>query len=310
MQDKLAALQKHIEHYIIGKTETVQLAIITLLSRGHLMIEDVPGVGKTSLAHALASALDLDFRRIQFTSDILPSDITGVSVYDAEEKRFHFQKGPLFSNIVMADEINRSTPRTQSALLESMNERQVTVDNTTYPLEEPFFVIATQNPVESHGTHPLPESQLDRFTMYLSMGYPSPEDERRLLLNPPNGHRPGEVDPVLSRQELMAIQAKVAGVRMDAILVDYILSLVTATRESRHLALGVSPRGALTLKQAAKARALFFGRDYCVPDDIKRLAVPVLCHRVIPSAPQGAGRRHGDTATLIRDLVENLEVPV
>ena len=244
MREPLANLQKHIERFIIGKTDTVQLAIITLLARGHLMIEDVPGVGKTSLAHALAGALELDFRRIQFTSDILPSDITGVSIYDAEEKRFHFQKGPLFSHIVMADEINRSTPRTQSALLEAMNERQVTIDNTTYPLEQPFFVIATQNPIESHGAYPLPESQLDRFMMYLSMGYPAPEDERRMLLNPPNGHRPGEQPPVMTRRELLALQEEVGNVRMDPILVDYILSLVTATRESRHLSLGVSPRGA------------------------------------------------------------------
>jgi len=310
IREPLATLQNHIERFIIGKTETVQLAIITLLARGHLMIEDVPGVGKTSLAHALAGALELDFRRIQFTSDILPSDITGVSIYDAEEKRFHFQKGPLFAHIVMADEINRSTPRTQSALLEAMNDRQVSVDNTTYPLEEPFFVIATQNPIESHGAYPLPESQLDRFMMYLSMGYPAPEDERRLLLNPPSGHRPGDLPPVLTRRELLALQEEVGNVRMDPILVDYILSLVTATRQSRHLALGVSPRGALTLKQAARARALFFGRDYCIPDDIKQLAIPVLCHRVIPSAPQGDGRRQGDTAVIVRDLVENLEIPV
>ena len=309
--ESLIQLQNNIEQVIIGKTDAVQLAIITLLAQGHLMIEDVPGVGKTSLAHALASSLDLGFRRIQFTNDILPSDITGVSIYDPEEKHFHFQKGPLFSNIVMADEINRSTPRTQSALLEAMNEKQVSVDNNTYTLDDPFIVIATQNPIESHGAHPLPESQMDRFMMYISMGYPAPEDERRMLLNPPNGRRLGETPAVLSKEELLDLQSQVGEVQMDSILVDYILSIITATRESRHLALGVSPRGALILQRAARARALFSGRDYCIPDDIKQLVVPVLCHRVIPASQHGNGnRRIGDTAVVVQDMVENLEIPV
>ncbi len=310
-QESIIRLQKNIESVIVGKSEAIQLAIITLLAKGHLLIEDVPGVGKTSLAQALAKSLNLEFRRIQFTSDILPSDITGVSIYDAEEKRFHFQKGPLFAQIVLADEINRSTPRTQSALLEAMNERQISVDNTTYPLKDPFMVIATQNPVESHGAYPLPESQLDRFMTYLSMGYPSLEDERRLLMRNPASGKPTAISPVLDQDELLALQRKVEMVRIDPVLVDYILGIITETRNSKHFSLGVSPRGGLILQQAARASALYHGRDYCIPDDVKQLAVSVLCHRVIPSFHHGkSNRRFTDTAAVINDILERVAIPV
>lgn len=307
----LDALQRNIASVIIGKSETIQQAIITVLARGHLLIEDVPGVGKTSLAYALAQSLSLSFKRIQFTNDILPTDITGVSIYDQEEKRFHFNKGPIFSNMVLADEINRSSPRTQSALLEAMNENQVTVDNATYNLEQPFFVIATQNPIESHGAFPLPESQMDRFMMYISMGYPSPEDERRLLSTHPSLRNARELKPVLSKSELIDLQNHADRVKIEPVLVDYILSIVTATRSSKHLSLGVSPRGGLILQQAAKARALIQGRDYCIPDDIKQLAGPALSHRVIPASHHGAHKRSvADTAPIIMNIVDQLEVPV
>ncbi len=310
-QESIARLSRNIESVIIGKPEAVKFAIIALMAKGHLLIEDVPGVGKTSLAKALAKSLDLDFRRIQFTNDILPSDITGVSIYDQEEKRFHFQKGPLFSNIVLADEINRSTPRTQSALLEAMNEKQVSVDNTTYTLENPFMVIATQNPTESHGAYPLPESQLDRFMMFISMGYPSMEDERWLLTRNPSRRNLADLAPVLAREDLLNIQNQVEAVNIEPILADYILTLLNETRNSNHLELGVSPRGGLTLQQAARASALFHGRDYCIPDDIKELAVPVLAHRVIPkSHHRQPSQRARDTTAIITDILNNIEVPV
>lgn len=310
-KQKLDALQRNIESVIIGKSETIRLAIITLLGRGHLLIEDVPGVGKTSLAYALAQSLHLSFKRIQFTNDILPTDITGVSIYNQQENRFHFNKGPIFSNLVLADEINRSSPRTQSALLEAMNEHQITIDNTTYDLEPPFMVIATQNPIESHGAFPLPESQMDRFMMYISMGYPSLEDERRLLNTPSAARNVKELKPVLDKSDVVELQDEADQVKIEPVLMDYILNIVTASRESKHLSLGISPRGGLVLQQAARARALLHDRDYCIPDDIKQLAVPVLSHRVIPESRHGAHRRSAaDTAPIIMDIVENQEVPV
>jgi MoxR-like ATPase len=310
-QESITRLTRNIENVIIGKPDAVKLTVITLMARGHLLIEDVPGVGKTSLAQALAKSLDLDFRRIQFTNDILPTDITGVSIYDPEEKRFHFQKGPLFANIVLADEINRSTPRTQSALLEAMNEKQVSVDNATYLLEDPFMVIATQNPTESYGAYPLPESQLDRFMMFISMGYPSMEDERWLLTRNPLRRHPADLGSVLGREDLIKLQAQVDTITIEPILVDYILSILNETRNNEHLALGVSPRGGLILQQAARASALFHGRDYCIPDDIKELAVPVLSHRVIPeSHHRQANRRLQDTAAVITNILDKIEIPV
>ncbi len=311
VQETIARLSRNIERVVFGKPDAVKFAIIALMAQGHLLIEDVPGVGKTSLAKALAKSLDLDFRRIQFTNDILPSDITGVSIYDQEEKRFHFQKGPLFSNIVLADEINRSTPRTQSALLEAMNEKQVSVDNTTYSLDDPFMVIATQNPTESYGAYPLPESQLDRFMMFISMGYPSIEDEHRLLTRDPSRMNPADLAPVLSREDLLSLQRQVEAVKIEPVLVDYILSVITETRNTDHLELGVSPRGGLILQKAARASALFHGRDYCIPDDIKELALPVLAHRVIPkSHHRQPSQRARDTAAIISNILDTIEIPV
>jgi MoxR-like ATPase len=306
-QKKIALLKQNIGKVIFGKDDIIEYTIIALLARGHLLIEDVPGVGKSSLAHSLASSLHLDFKRIQFTNDLLPADITGVSIYDQAEKKFHFQKGPLFANIVLADEINRSTPRTQSALLEAMNERQISADNTTHNLEEPFIVIATQNQVESQGTYPLPESQLDRFMLYVSMGYPSIEDERRLL----NTVRPdpASIDALLNKEDVLQLQAQVDQVKIEPLLTDYILNIITATRDNPHLTLGVSPRGGLIFQQAIRARALVHGRDYCTPDDVKILAAPVLCHRVIPESHSNS-RRFADTATIIEKILEQLAVPV
>ena len=310
-QEVIRRLQHNIGSVIIGKPETIELAVICLIARGHLLIEDVPGVGKSSLAASLARSLNLEFRRVQFTNDILPSDIVGVTIYNQKEHTFHFNKGPIFANVVLADEINRASPRTQSALLEAMNEGQVTVDTRTYELEHPFFVIATQNPIDSHGAHPLPESQLDRFMMYVSMGYPAQEDERQLLIQGSPTHNIRTLQPVLDREEVLGLQQQADGVRMEPVLVDYILQIITATRESPHLQLGISPRGGLILQQAARARALVHGRDYCLPDDIKQLAAHVLCHRVLPHSRHGTSKRTvGDTAPIIHDLLEQVSVPV
>jgi len=311
IQEQVNRLKKNIEQVIFGKSETIEFAITCLLARGHLLIEDVPGVGKTSLAHCLANSLHLEFKRIQFTNDLLPTDITGVSIYDQKEKCFHFQKGPLFANIVLADEINRSTPRTQSALLEAMNEKQVSADNNTYNLEEPFMVIATQNLIESQGTYPLPESQLDRFMFYISMGYPSQDEERRLLQEQSTRPNPASIQPVLKREEVLKLQMLVNSVNIEPVLTDYILNIITATRESPNLALGVSPRGGLIFQQALRARALVCGRDYCTPDDVKHLAIPVLCHRIIPQSHNlSHKRRFADTATIIHQILEQVSVPV
>ena len=310
-QEAVGRLKKNIESVIIGKPEVIEQAIIALIAKGHLLIEDVPGVGKSSLAYCLAHSVNFNFRRIQFTNDILPSDIVGVSIYNQQEGAFHFNQGPIFANLVLADEINRSSPRTQSALLEAMNEKQVTVDNKTYDLEEPFMVVATQNPIESHGAHPLPESQLDRFMMYLSMGYPAPDDERKLLAQASPSQNIRDIDAVLDKSDVLDLQRQAEAVKIEPVLTDYILNVITATRESPHLALGVSPRGGIILQQAARARALVYGRDYCIPDDIKQLAVPVLCHRVIPESRHGTHKRTvSDTSAIITDIADQMEIPV
>ncbi|MEE8127122.1 MAG: MoxR family ATPase [Nitrospinaceae bacterium] len=310
-QDAIQRLKNNIGSVIVGKPQVIEQAIIALIAKGHLLIEDVPGVGKSSLAYCLAHSVNLDFRRIQFTNDILPSDIVGVSIYNQKEGTFHFNKGPIFAHLVLADEINRSSPRTQSALLEAMNEKQVTVDNRTYPLEDPFMVIATQNPIESHGAHPLPESQLDRFMMYISMGYPEPDDERKLLTQASPIQNIRDIKAVLGKNDVLELQRQAEAVTIEPILTDYILNVVTATRESSHLALGVSPRGGLILQQAARARALVYGRDYCIPDDIKQLAMPVLCHRVIPESRHGTHKRTvSDTFAIITEIIERMEIPV
>ena len=311
VQDAINRLKNNIGSVIVGKPEVIEQAVIALIAKGHLLIEDVPGVGKSSLAYCLAHSVNLDFRRIQFTNDILPSDIIGVSIYNQKEGTFHFNKGPIFAHLVLADEINRSSPRTQSALLEAMNEKQVTVDNQTYQLEDPFMVIATQNPIESHGAHPLPESQLDRFMMYISMGYPGPDDERKLLTQTSPIQNIRDIKAVLDKNDILELQRKAEAVTIEPLLTDFILNVITATRESSHLALGVSPRGGIILQQAARARALVYGRDYCIPDDIKQLAVPVLCHRVIPESHHGTHKRTvSDTSAIISEIVERMEIPV
>jgi MoxR-like ATPase len=280
----VSQLQRSIARAIYGKQEAIQLALITLLARGHLLIEDVPGVGKTTLAQALAKSFHCTFQRIQFTSDLLPSDVLGVSVYNPESREFDFRSGPIFANVVLADEINRTTPRTQSALLEAMNEAQVTVDGKTLSLPRPFLVIATQNPVEHHGTYPLPESQLDRFLMRIKMGYPSHETEREILRKRVGDPPLESLEPIADVADVLSMQEAVAHVKVDSSLHDYALEIVNRTRKSEHLALGVSPRGTLMLQRAAQARAFLDTRDYCIPDDFKHLAVAVFAHRVVGSS--------------------------
>jgi MoxR-like ATPase len=310
----VAQLQRSIARAIYGKEEAIQLSLITLLARGHLLIEDVPGVGKTTLAQALAKSFHCTFQRIQFTSDLLPSDVLGVSVYNPESREFEFRSGPIFANVVLADEINRTTPRTQSALLEAMNEAQVSIDGKTMALPQPFLVIATQNPVEHHGTYPLPESQLDRFLMRIKMGYPSPETEREILRKRVGvrGENPLDaLEPVADVSEVLAMQDEVAHIKVDSTLHDYALEIVNRTRSSDLLALGVSPRGTLMLQRAAQARAFLNGRDYCLPDDFKKLAVPVFSHRVVASSRHASLQKKSETTeSVLRDIVESVPVPL
>ena len=303
-------LQENIEQVLIGKPEVIRLTLITLFAEGHLLIEDVPGVGKTTLAHALAKSLDCTFQRIQFTSDMLPSDILGISIYNQQRAAFEFQHGPIFANIVLADEINRTSPKTQSSLLEAMNERQVSADGVTHRLAAPFMVLATQNPLEYHGTYPLPESQLDRFLMRIRIGYPSPEHEKAILQAEQSLAAIEHLQPVMTAQEVRDIQAMAAQVKMDGQLQDYVIRIIRKTRESKWLELGVSPRGTLALQRAAKASALLDGRRYCTPDDIKPLVVPVLSHRVILHADTFASAASDDAEQVMRDLIEEVPVPV
>ncbi|HEY1424583.1 MAG TPA: MoxR family ATPase [Candidatus Acidoferrum sp.] len=307
----VSQLQRSIARAIYGKEEAIQLALITLFARGHLLIEDVPGVGKTTLAQALAKSFHCSFQRVQFTSDLLPSDVLGVSVYQPDTREFEFRPGPLFANVVLADEINRTTPRTQSALLEAMNEAQVTVDGKTHPLPQPFLVIATQNPVEHHGTYPLPESQLDRFLMRIKMGYPSHETEREILRRRAFDNPIENLEPVADVSEVLAMQESVTHVKVDATLHDYALEIVNRTRNSDQLALGVSPRGTLMLQRAAQARAFLEGRDYCVPDDFKQLAVSVFAHRVVASSRHASLQKKSETTeAALREIVDSVRVPV
>jgi len=308
---KISAVRENIERVIKGKVQAVELAVVCLLARGHLLIEDVPGVGKTTLAHALARSLDCSFRRIQFTSDLLPSDIVGISIFNRQKQAFEFMKGPVFANIVLADEINRTTPKTQSSLLEAMSEAQVSMDNETHDLPQPFMVIATQNPSEHHGTFPLPESQLDRFLMRIGIGYPDQASEREILAHQHALHPAEELNPVLTAQEVLDLQEQVEKVRLDPSLLDYLLAIISATRKTDLLALGVSTRGAHCLTRAAKALALSRNRDYCVPDDIKELAPIVLPHRVTVSTTQGlGGGRFEEAEQIIKDIVGSAPVPL
>jgi len=304
-------LQRAIARAIYGKEEVIQLALVTLLARGHLLIEDVPGTGKTTLAHALAKSFQCTFQRIQFTSDLLPSDVLGVSVYNPEVREFEFRQGPIFANVVLADEINRTTPRTQSALLEAMNEAQVTADGRTMQLPQPFLVIATQNPVEHHGTYPLPESQLDRFLMRIRMGYPSHETEKEILRSRAVADPTASLEPVANVFDVLAMQQTVTRVKVDSSLLDYALEIVNRTRKTDQLALGVSPRGTLMLQRAAQARAFLDGRDFCLPDDFKQLAVAVFSHRVVASARHASLQKKSETTeNVLREIVESVRVPL
>ncbi|MEK6803939.1 MAG: MoxR family ATPase [Nitrospirota bacterium] len=307
----IKSLQDNIAQVIKGKPQVIEMAVVCLLARGHLLIEDVPGVGKTTLAHSLARSLDCSFKRIQFTSDLLPSDIVGISMFNRQKQAFEFMPGPLFANIVLADEINRTTPKTQSSLLEAMSESQISVDNQTYPLQQPFMVIATQNPAEYHGTFPLPESQLDRFLMRLRIGYPTPDEEKKVLDRPQLLHPADEIQPVLNAQHIVDLQAQAEKVRMEDSLMDYLLAIVFATRHNELLSLGVSTRGALALCRAAKALALVRDRAYCLPEDIKELAPTVLSHRVMLSRSQGMRTNTVEhTERVIQDILETVPVPV
>ena len=287
------------------------LALVALLAEGHLLIEDVPGVGKTTLARSLAQAFDCTFRRIQFTSDLLPSDILGISVFNQSEQAFEFRRGPIFANVVLADEINRTTPKTQSALLEAMSEGKISVDNQTYSLPRPFMVVATQNPIEHHGTYPLPESQLDRFMLRIRMGYPEVEAEKEILRRPNGRPSVEQIAPVLQARDILKVQQAVTEVRLDESLLDYILAIVEATRRSEFLLAGVSPRGSLALHRAAQALAYYEGRDYCIPDDIKRLALPALSHRVIVSAKYASpGKRSEEAEEILAEILQGIEIPL
>lgn len=305
--EKIKALEENIGSVVKGKPEVIRMAVIALLAKGHLLIEDVPGVGKTTLAHALARSLGCIFQRIQFTSDLLPSDIIGVSIYNQANHEFEFKPGPIFSNIILADEINRTTPKTQSCLLEAMNDFQVSVENRTHPLPSPFMVLATQNPLEYHGTFPLPESQLDRFMMRIRIGYPSAANEMEILTYQ-GAKKVENLLPVVSSAEVLELQALSEKVRMEGSLVDYILRIVNSTRSSDLLTLGVSTRGAIHLYKAAQAKALAEGREYCIPDDIKEMASPVLAHRVILSSRMESERE--DAEGVISDIIERTPVPV
>jgi MoxR-like ATPase len=308
---RLAELQSSIGRVVKGKADVIQLALTTLLARGHLLIEDVPGVGKTTLAQALARSFHCSFQRIQFTSDLLPSDVIGISVFNPSGKEFEFKPGPIFANIIVADEINRTTPKTQSALLEAMNESQITVDNHTHPLPQPFLVLATQNPIEHHGTYPLPESQLDRFLMRIRMGYPAREGEKAILRNHSAAGHAEQIAPVMDTADVLAMQQAVSQVKVEESLLDYALEIVDRTRTSEQLSLGVSPRGSVSLHRAAQARAFLEGRDYCLPDDFKRLIVPVFSHRVVVSSRYVSTQKKSDQAeAILREIVESTRVPL
>jgi MoxR-like ATPase len=308
---KLEQLQSTIESVIRGKSEIVELSLVSLLAGGHLLIEDVPGVGKTTLAQAMARSFDCTFQRIQFTSDMLPSDILGLEVFNQGQATFDFKRGPIFANVILADEINRTTPKTQSALLEAMAEGHVTVEQVTYQLPRPFIVLATQNPIEHHGTYPLPESQLDRFLMRLRIGYPEAEDEKTILrqqsLNSPLEH----LVPVMHSEDVLALQREAREVSVDEALTDYLIRIVRATREAEILDLGVSPRGSLALYHAAQALAFVKGRHYVIPDDIKRLVIPVCAHRIVVNSRYSTGLRRSDEAeAALKEIIKSISVPL
>jgi MoxR-like ATPase len=309
--EHIERLQQAVETVIKGKPEAIRLAIVTLIAGGHLLVEDVPGVGKTTLAHALARALDCHFQRIQFTSDLLPSDVIGLSVYNQHSGVFEWKPGPVFANVVLADEINRTTPKTQSALLEAMAERHVTVEGATHDLPAPFIVIATQNPIEHHGTYPLPESQLDRFMLRLRIGYPAAAAEELILREREYADPLDELLPVMTGHEVNELQKIVTSVSVDDSLVQYLMRIVAATRDSEMLDLGVSPRGTLALFRAAQALALTEERTFCIPDDIKRLVVPVFAHRTVVSSRFASSlRRSEESEAVLNELLKTVSVPL
>lgn len=305
---KITKLIENIESVFIGKKEAVKLTLTGLFAGGHILIEDVPGVGKTVLARALARSIDCNFQRIQFTPDLLPSDIIGVSIYTPKMEEFVFKPGPIFAHVILADEINRTTPRTQSSLLEAMNDFQVSVDGTTRSLEMPFIVLATQNPYEFEGTYPLPESQLDRFLMRIEIGYPDLAHEKEVLDSQILHHPLNDLAPVLHRDDIVSIQQKVKQVRVDESIIQYMLEITRKTRNKRKLEIGVSPRGSLMLRRAVQAYALIEGRDFVIPDDVKKLAVPVLSHRVIVRATARQDARRA--AAVIKEIMDEVPVPV
>ena len=304
----IAGFEQNVSSAILGKAEVVRLALVTLLAQGHLLVEDAPGVGKTSLAKALAKSLACGFKRLQFTPDLLPSDILGSSVYLPSLGEFEFRQGPIFTNVLLADEINRTTPRTQSALLEAMSEGQVSVEGKTHKLADPFFVLATQNPFEFEGTYPLPENQLDRFMLCIEIGYPTRDVEKNVLVNHRDGEPVDKLGPVLNAEQLDRLQRAARSVRVDDSINDYMLDLVHATRAHEQLQLGVSTRGAITLYRASQSLALVEGRNYVIPDDVKRLAIPALAHRLVVKGVLHEGRR--DRAkSVLKQILAKTPVP-
>jgi MoxR-like ATPase len=308
---RAADLEQALRSVIRGQDDVLRLALVSIFAKGHLLIEGAPGVGKTTLGQTLARAIDCTFQRVQFTSDMLPSDVLGISIYSAIEQKFEFKRGPVFANVLLADEINRTTPKTQSALLEAMNEGQVTMDAHSYALPQPFLVIATQNPIEHHGTYPLPESQLDRFLMRVRMGYPEGDTEREILRSEAGTAQLEHLRPVLSGADVLDIQQAVRQVHVDETLITYALAIVRKTRESDHLSLGVSPRGSQMFYHAAQAMAFLDGRDYCTPEDFKPLAVAILAHRVVVSSLYASTLKKSEQAEqVIHEIVESVPVPV
>jgi len=310
MVDVQAVAQKivdNVEQVIVGKHDSVQSTVIALLCEGHLLIEDVPGTGKTMLAKSVAKSLGCKFRRIQFTPDMLPSDVTGISVFNQKTREFEFRPGPVMAQIVLTDEINRATPKTQSALLEAMEERQLTVDGVTYPLERPFLVLATQNPIEYEGTFPLPEAQLDRFMLRIHLGYPSSQDEITMLDGQQFTHPVTRIEQVVPTEELMAAQEQIKSVHISDLIKEYIVSLVNVTRKHPDVYLGASPRGSLALYKTGQARAAILGRDYVIPDDIKALAIETLAHRLIISP--SARIKNVDPRAVVQEILDSTPVP-
>ncbi len=310
MREKVRALEKTVNTVLLGKSSVVRLVTTAFFGGGHVLLEDVPGVGKTILARALARAVDASFRRIQFTADLLPSDIVGTSIFNQSNGAFEFRPGPIFAQVVLGDEINRTTPRTQSALLEAMNEGSISLDGVTHSLPKPFIVLATQNPYEFEGTYPLPESQLDRFMMRVEIGYPAPDAERKMLEVQQEHHPLEDVRPVLTSADVEAIQAQVRKVRVEDSLRKYLLAIANATRQDRRIRVGVSPRASGALQRAAQSHAFLDGRDFVIPDDIKTLAPAVLGHRIVPDGAlpgEGSFRERED---LVRELTETIDVPL